>query len=176
MIPMGSPNPSWGNFFDSGNIIVQFLKLHIMYKKPALKHIIARAHPHFAELIRLTKDKITIFTGSPAALFAFLQLGAHGALVAEFQAFPHLVKGVYESFNKGDLADTLEYHEKIMTMFNIIRKHFVGASFAGRYKAILKLRGIDIDLAVRHPGLSVTPEQLKKAEPELMELGLEKIT
>lgn len=130
---------------------------------------------HFAEVIRLSKDKVTIFTGSPAALFAFLQLGAHGALVAEFQAFPHLVKGVYESFNKGDLVDTLKYHEKIMTMFDIIRKHFGMASFAGRYKAILNLRGIDINLAVRHPNLSVTPEQLKNAEPEFMELGLEKI-
>lgn len=129
----------------------------------------------FAEIIRMCKNKITIFTGSPAALFAFLSLGAHGALVAEFQAFPHLVRGVYDSFMKGDLEKTLEFHESIMKMFHIIRTYFGDASFAARYKAIHKLRGVDIELAVRRPNTPVTPEQLESAEAEFRKLGLQQI-
>lgn len=129
----------------------------------------------FAEIIRRCKDKITIFTGSPGALFAFLTLGAHGALVAEFQAFPHLVRGVYDSFLKGDLEKTLKFHDKIMEMFHIIMTHFGNASFAARYKAIHKLRGVDLELVVRHPNIPVTLEQLKRAESAFLKLGLQKI-
>ena len=129
----------------------------------------------FAEIIRRCKDKITIFTGSPTALLTFLTLGAHGPLVAQFQAFPHLIKGVYESFQKGDMEKTLEFHEKIMEVENAIWKLFKGASFPAVFKAILKIRGVDLELAVRHPSVPVTEEQLKKAEPELLKLGIPKI-
>ena len=133
------------------------------------------SYHRFAEIIQRCKDKITIFPGSPGALLAFLTLGAHGALVAEFQAFPHLVRGVYDSFLKGDSEKTLEFHEKITDMFHLIRTHFGNASFAARYKAILKLRGVDMELAVRHPYIPVTPEQLEKAETEFIKFGLQKI-
>jgi len=141
----------------------------VSYKEDDFSYI------RFAEVIRRTKDKITLFTGSPAAYLAFLTLGAHGALVAEFQAFPHLVKGVKENFEKGDMRKALHYHELIMKMFNIIETYFVGASFWGRYKAIWRLRGVDMELSVRGPCTPVTPEQLERAAPEFMKLEIEKV-
>jgi 4-hydroxy-tetrahydrodipicolinate synthase len=129
----------------------------------------------FAEVIRRTKDKITLFTGSPAAYLAFLTLGAHGALIAEFQAFPHLMKGVRESFERGDMRKALHYHELIMKMFSIIETYFVGVSFPARYKAIWRLRGVDMELTVREPTTAVTPEQLEKAAPEFMKLEIDKV-
>lgn len=133
------------------------------------------SYHRFAEIIRRCKGKITIFTGSPGALLAFLVLGAHGALVAEFQAFPHLIKGVIDAFHKGDQSKALEFHEKIMEMFHIIQVYFGNASFAARYKAIHRLRGVDMELAVRHPNTPVTPEQLERAESEFRRIGLQKV-
>jgi 4-hydroxy-tetrahydrodipicolinate synthase len=129
-------------------------------------------HHRFTDIIRRCKDKITLFTGSPAALLSFLVHGAHGALIAEFQSFPHLVKGLINSFDKGDMEKALYYHEMILKMFHIIKIHFVGASFAGRYKAIWALRGADIDLRVRAPNTPVKPEQLEKAKPEFLKLDV----
>src|SRR3990170_7640616 len=103
-------------------------------------------YPRFAEIIRTCRDKISVLTGSPAAFLAFLTLGAQGALIAEFQAFPHLVKGVHEAFNKGEMRVAVEFHEQIMKMFKLIDTHFRGASFAARYKAIWRLRGVDMEL------------------------------
>jgi 4-hydroxy-tetrahydrodipicolinate synthase len=129
----------------------------------------------FAEIIRRCRDKITLFTGSPGAFLAFLILGGHGALVAEFQAFPHLVRGIIESYNGGDMEKALHYHEMIMKMFYIIETYFGNASFWGRYKAIWRLRGVDMELDVRSPNTPVTPEQLERAAPEFLKLGLERV-
>jgi len=140
----------------------------VSYKEDDFSYI------RFAEIIRRCRNKITLLTGSPAAFLAFLTLGGHGALVAEFQAFPHLVKGVYEAYRKGDMEKSLYYHELVMKMFNIIETHFGNASFWGRYKAIWRLRGVDIELDVRAPNTPVTPEQLERAEPEFLKLDIEK--
>ena len=132
-------------------------------------------YSRFAEIIRTCKKDITILTGNPSVLLSFLTLGAHGALCAEFQSFPHLVKGVYESYKKGDLPKALEFHEGIMEMFKIIKTNFGNASFAARYKAIFKLRGVDLELAVRDPNIPVSPEQLERAAPKFTKLGLQKV-
>jgi dihydrodipicolinate synthase/N-acetylneuraminate lyase len=108
-------------------------------------------------------------------LYTFLSLGADGALVAQFQLFPHLVKGVFESYSKGDLKKTLDFHEKSMELYNIINKYFGNANLAAQCKAIWRLRGVDMEFAVRHPHFPVTQEQLDRAEPEFMKLGLQKI-
>ncbi len=129
----------------------------------------------FAEIIWRCKDKITIFSGSSYAILPFLVLGGHGGLVAEFQAFPDLVKGVIEAFNKNDLTKALEFHEKLMEIRIAVMTHFGNASFAARYKALLKLRGVDMELTVRHPHTPVTPEQLKNAESVFTRLGLQKV-
>jgi 4-hydroxy-tetrahydrodipicolinate synthase len=130
-------------------------------------------HQRFAEVIRRCKQKITVFTGSPAAYLSFLVHGGHGALVAEFQAFPHLMKGLRRGYEKGDVKKALYYHELIMRMFNIIGTYFGGASFWGRYKAIWRLRGVDLNLRVRGPCTPVTPEQLERAKPEFLKLDID---
>ncbi|MBN2333948.1 dihydrodipicolinate synthase family protein [Candidatus Bathyarchaeota archaeon] len=129
-------------------------------------------HLRFAEIIRKNRKNITLFTGSPSAYLSFLTHGGHGALIAEFQSFPHLMKGVKESYEKGDHEKALYYHERIVEMFNVINKYFVGASFWGRYKAIWRLRGLDIEYDVRAPCSPVRPEQLEKAKPEFMKLDV----
>ena len=129
----------------------------------------------FGRIIRRCRDKLRILIGYPGALLEFLTLGAHGCLVAEYQAFPHLIHGVMDAFEKGDKEEAIEYHEKILEMFRIIETHFVGVSFPARYKATWRLRGLDINLDVRHPHNPVTTEQLKKATPEFEKLGIKKI-
>jgi len=130
-------------------------------------------YPRFAEIVRRCKDKITILTGGPEVYLAFLTLGAHGAVTAEFQACPHLIKGLKESFEKGDAKEALNYHEKIYKMINIIETYFGNASFfPARWKAIWRLRGVDMEFSVRGPNSPVTPEQLEKAAPELKKLNI----
>lgn len=130
----------------------------------------------FTSLIERCRNKLTILTGSPSALLEFLTLGAHGCLVAEFQAFPHLVKGIYDSYMEGKMDEARDFHEKIVRMFGIIDANFGTASFPARYKAIWKLRGVDINLDVRHPHTPVTPEQLEKAIPGFEELGIRRVS
>jgi 4-hydroxy-tetrahydrodipicolinate synthase len=128
----------------------------------------------YNDIIAKTREKIGIYTGSPSAYLAFLAQGAAGALIAEFQAFPHLMLGVKNAWENKDMKKALYYHEMIVKMFNIIDANFAGASFWGRYKAIWRLRGVDLELDVRMPCSPVTPEQLERAAPEFMKLDIEK--
>jgi 4-hydroxy-tetrahydrodipicolinate synthase len=129
-------------------------------------------HVRFTKIIKACREKISVFIGNPAAYFSFLMHGAHGALIAEFQAFPHLIKGLKGSYERRDMEKALYYHEMILKMFSIIGTHFVGASFWGRYKAIWRLRGADVDWRVRGPCTPVKPEQLEKAKAEFLELDV----
>jgi len=126
----------------------------------------------YNEIIRRVREKISIFTGSPSAYLSFLTQGAHGALIAEFQAFPHLILGLKNNFEEGNHQKALYYHEMIVKMFNIIDRYFTGASFWGRYKAIWRLRGIDMEYEVREPHTPVTPEQLESAREEFLKLDI----
>jgi 4-hydroxy-tetrahydrodipicolinate synthase len=126
----------------------------------------------FAKIIYRCRQKISIFIGNPAVYLSFLSHGAHGALIAQFQSFPHLMLGLKHSFEIGDNQQKLYYHEKIMRMFEIIDKYFIGTSFAGYHKAIWKLRGADLNLKVRAPQTSARPEQLEHAKKELLTLDI----
>ena len=128
----------------------------------------------YSDIIWRVREKIAVYTGSPTAYLAFLAQGATGALIAEFQAFPHIMTGLRKAWEGGDTKKALHYHEQVVKMFNIIETYFVGASFWGRYKAIWRLRGVDMELDVRAPCTPVTPEQLEKAAPEFMKLEVEK--
>ncbi len=126
----------------------------------------------YSDIIRRLRKKISIFTGNPAAYLSFLTQGAHGALIAEFQAFPHLILGLKNSFERGDHEKALYYHEMIVKMFNIIDEYFMGASFWGRYKAIWRLRGVNIEYDVREPHTPVTTEQLERAKEDFLKLDV----
>ena len=128
----------------------------------------------YSDIIWRVREKIAVYTGSPSAYLAFLAQGATGALIAEFQAFPHIMLGLKNAWEKKDMNKALYYHELIVKMFNIIDANFGSASFWGRYKAIWRLRGVDMELDVRDPCTPVTPEQLEKAAPEFMKLDIEK--
>jgi 4-hydroxy-tetrahydrodipicolinate synthase len=124
----------------------------------------------YSDIIWRVREKIAVYTGCPTTYLAFLAQGAMGALIAEFQAFPEIMLGLKKSWEKGDMKKALYYHEQIVKMFNIIDTNFVGASFWGRYKAIWKLRGVDMELDVRAPCTPVTKEQMEKAAVEFKKL------
>ena len=126
----------------------------------------------FAKIIYRCRKKISIFIGNPAVYLSFLSHGAHGALIAQYQSFPHLIHGLKDSFEKGDTEETMHYHERILKMFEIIDRNFVDTSFAGYHKAIWKIRGADMDLRVRGPQTPAKPEMLEKAKTEFMELDI----
>jgi 4-hydroxy-tetrahydrodipicolinate synthase len=126
----------------------------------------------FARVIYRCRKKISIFIGNPAVYLSFLSHGAHGALIAQFQAFPHLMLGLKHSFEQGDSEKTMYYHEMIMRMFDIIDTNFAGTSFAGYHKAIWRLRGADLDLRVRGPQTPARPDQLEKARADFLTLDI----
>jgi len=126
----------------------------------------------FAKIIYRCRKKISIFIGNPAVYLSFLSHGAHGALIAQYQSFPHLIHGLKDSFEKSDTEKTMHYHEMIMKMFEIINRNFTGTSFAGYHKAIWKIRGADLDLRVRGPQTPAKPDMLEKAKAEFMELDI----
>ena len=143
---------------DFGNIV--------SYKEDDFDHV------RFPKIIKGCREKISIFIGNHAAYFSFLIHGAQRVLIAEFQAFPHLIKGLKGSYERRDIERALYYHEMILKMFSIIGTHFVGASFWGRYKAIWRLGGADVDWRVRGPCTPVKPEQLERAKAEFLELDI----
>jgi 4-hydroxy-tetrahydrodipicolinate synthase len=126
----------------------------------------------FARIIYRCRKKISIFIGNPAVYLSFLSHGAHGALIAQFQSFPHLMLGLKNSFEKGDIEKTLYYHEKILKMFEIIDTNFIGTSFAGYHKAIWKLRGVNMNLHVRSPQTPAKQEQIEKTRTEFLKLDI----
>jgi 4-hydroxy-tetrahydrodipicolinate synthase len=138
----------------------------VSYKEDDFNHV------RFVNIIKRCKEKISLFIGNPSAYLSFLLHGAHGALIAEFQAFPQLIIGLKQAYEKNDLRKALYYHEMILKMFNIIGTYFTGASFWGRYKAIWRLRGIDMEYRVRGPCTPVMPQQLEKAKPEFLKLEI----
>ena len=83
----------------------------------------------YSDIIWRVREKIAVYTGSPAAYLAFLAQGATGALIAEFQAFPHIMIGLKNAWERGDTKKALYYHEQVVKMFNIIETNFGYASF-----------------------------------------------
>ncbi len=100
-----------------------------------------------AEYIRRTEDKdFNVFCGRDTMIYGCLCYGGAGSVAATANIIPHIVSGIYNAFQEGDLKKSRELQFKLAPL----RLAFKLSSFPGVMKEALRLVGID-------PGVSLGP-------------------
>jgi len=125
----------------------------------------------FGSIIHKCAGKITLLTGSAFGLLAFLAMGGHGALCAEYQLAPKLIREMYDTFQRGDVHRAAELHSKVAKLMHAT---FPMGTFPAGIKAILNLQGHKVGLP-RKPILPSSQESIDSARKVLEELDLLKI-
>ena len=122
-----------------------------------------------AEFIRRNRDvDFKVFGGKDTLLYASLCHGAVGGVCTAANFMPELITDVYNKFEAGDLAGSLEAQFKL----NPVRLSMDGASFPVAAKDMANLRGREIGFPYK-PNLA-TPEGpvLDRIKKEMKSAGL----
>ena len=73
----------------------------------------------FADLMMMAPDKL-IYSAVDALMYPSYALGAHGSIAAILSAAPHASVALWDAVKKGDHAQALELHKKLLTLWNAI--------------------------------------------------------
>jgi 4-hydroxy-tetrahydrodipicolinate synthase len=122
----------------------------------------------FGSIIHRCAGMITLLTGSAFGLLAFLAMGGHGALCAEYQLAPKLIREMYDTFQKGEVKRAVELHSKVAKLMHAT---FPMGTFPAGIKAMLNLQGHRVG-SPRRPILPSSKESVDSARKVLEELDL----
>lgn len=122
---------------------------------------------HTAEIIRLTKKKITTWTGYETKLLSALCLGADGAVCTISNLIPEEMVNIFNLFKEAKINDAAEKQLSIFELCNLLSPY--SRHDMQPLKEGLKLLGFDVGDALM-PAL-----KLPKNDINLIKLELEKI-
>lgn len=121
---------------------------------------------HTAEIIRLSKGEIAVFTGSETKIFPSLCLGADGSIPTISNIIPSEILGIYYSFQQGNIAESRKRQLAISGLANVLsERHDMQLLKEG-----INMLGIAVGSALM-PSSEVPPELKKKLRKELKKLG-----
>lgn len=121
---------------------------------------------HTAEIIRLTKEKITVWTGFETKILPALCLGADGSVCTIGNIIPGEVVKIYNLFQEGRIK---EAGEKQLSIFGLAHVLFDRHDMQP-LKEGLKMLGYDVGDALM-PTTEVSPHTKEKIREELTKLG-----
>ncbi|MCS6850621.1 MAG: 4-hydroxy-tetrahydrodipicolinate synthase [Gemmataceae bacterium] len=119
------------------------------------------------ECIRLVPEHFAVLMGRDTLIFSALQLGAKGAVPATANIVPALAVEIYEAFQRGDLAASLQAQRKL----NPVRLSLSLGTAPGGVKAALQLLGRSLG-PCRSPVGPLPPDKLQKMRGYLQQAGL----
>ena len=111
-------------------------------------------------------DRFTVLTGNGSSLYAALELGARGGILAVSLFAGALAVEVCTAFAAGDLARAGRAQERL----HLVSKEIVGGLGVAGIKAALDLVGL-YGGAPRPPLLPITPAQRERVASRLAEAG-----
>jgi len=120
---------------------------------------------HTAEVIRLTKGKITIWAGYETKVLPALSLGVDGCIVTIGNLIPAEIVSIYNLFKEGKI---IEAREKQLSIFPLAQAVFAREDMQPLKEAI-ELTGYEVGNAIK-PATKVSKEQLEKILLELKNL------
>jgi len=124
-----------------------------------------------AEFIRRTRDKdFKVIAGRDILILSTLTYGGVGAVASSANIVPELVVEIYDKFRAGDLAGALDAQFRLAPM----RMAYSLGSFPVVTKDYMRLLGFDVGEPIK-PNTRSTPENMKKLQALLDELGAKKL-
>lgn len=121
---------------------------------------------HTAEIIRLTKGKITVLEGYETKIVPALCLGADGSVCTIANLIPAKMVEIYSLFRSGKIEQAREKQLAILPLVNLLdTRHDYQL-----LKESIRLLGHDVGDALM-PTSKVSPDTLEKVKTELRKLG-----
>ena len=110
---------------------------------------------------------VTHFFGKDEILLSGLAVGANAAVGSTYNFMAPTAYSAATSFFSGDLSTATHYQDKIVSVVSA----FLPYSGIPAQKAIMKMVGMDVGLAVRPPLRALTEEEYYELEKELRGVG-----
>jgi len=121
---------------------------------------------HTAEIIRLTKGKITVLEGYETKILPALCLGADGSMCTSGNLIPAEIVGIYSLFKNGKIEQAREKQLAILPLINLLSTRHDYQLL----KESIRLLGHDVGDALM-PTSKVCPDIMEKIKAELRKLG-----
>lgn len=116
--------------------------------------------------IREHYPNATVFSGNDEIFLAALSMGAHGSIGLTLNFMPEVYVGIFQAFEKGDIAEAQRlqfYATRVVEA--IVRHNSIGAC-----KAVLKMIGMDCG-STRGPVVPVEGKAYETLREELASIG-----
>jgi 4-hydroxy-tetrahydrodipicolinate synthase len=120
-----------------------------------------------ADLLKLNRGRLQVFTAVDDLLYPSFMLGAEGAIAAILTVLPALSVQLWDACQVGDHATARALHERLLPVWRAIN----APDMSARTKAAIALQGRPVGPA-RHPLLPVTPEVRATIAAALEEAGV----
>jgi len=121
---------------------------------------------HTAEIIRLTRGRITVWQGYDTKLLPALCLGADGAVCTIANVIPQEMVCIYDAYRQGNLEEAARIQ---LSVFGLVRalsyRHDIQP-----LKEALKMLGYDVGDALR-PATTVSAQEREMIRKALTDLG-----
>jgi len=122
----------------------------------------------FSETIRLAGDKVSVMPGPAGFIFPGIMLGVTGYVASGPDVLGREGSRLYWTVKDGDLETGRRVHHQLARLYKILFGH---GTWPAAYKVALDLVGKKGGYP-RDPVQSLTPEDRKKIEASLRELGI----
>ena len=127
--------------------------------------------PNYAEVVRLkdiTHGEMNIINGPDQMLLMGLSAGADGGIGTTYNFIFDYIKGVYDSFIKGDVKSALEYQKKTDRIIDVLHKY----KTIPATKVILEKMGFAVG-SCSFPMKRYTDEEKAKLVSEMAAAGVD---
>jgi len=127
---------------------------------------------HVRNMINIVKDArpdFSVFCGYDDHLLNTLLLGGDGSITASINFVPELSIGIYDAFQKNDLAMAAELHKKLIQMPSI---YGLDTPFIALIKEAMKLKGLPINTYCLPPTQQPTEEMKSTLKQFLLSHGI----
>ncbi len=108
----------------------------------------------FEQIKTVNGGDINVLNGPDESMLSGLAMGADGAVGLTYNLFPAVACGIYDSYQKGDCKEALQYQHKLNRFIDIM---LANRQSMATWKSVLEL--LDID-----PGYTVFPASMPSKE------------
>ncbi len=155
--------PEWTHLFVPPNVIQRLAEKRLIVGMKYTEYNFL----NLLRFLRVTGERISIFTGSDAMTFTNLEFGGSGGVIGVANVAPKLASALFDEFKRGDLEAAREAQLKLLPAIEAIG---VGRFPAG-LKEAMKMVGMPVG-AVKSPLQPLTSDERKRVAGLLREAGL----
>ena len=155
--------PEWTHLFVPPNVIQRLAEKRLIVGMKYTEYNFL----NLLRFLRVSGERISIFTGSDAMTFTNLEFGGSGGVIGVANVAPKLASAIFDEFKRGDLEAARKAQLKLLPVIEAIG---VGRFPAG-LKEAMQMIGMPVG-AVKSPLQPLTSDERKRVAGLLREAGL----